>query len=66
MKDGGFREHLREVRTEEIARRDDAPPCPECGAPMRKRSARSGKNPGKPFWGCSGYPKCTGVREHEG
>ena len=48
-----------------LARREGSPQCPECGAPMRKRTAKSGKNQGKPFWGCSGYPKCNGVREVE-
>jgi len=32
---------------------------------MRERAAKSGKNQGKPFWGCSGYPKFNGVREVE-
>jgi len=65
VQEGGFREQLKVVRTEELARREDTPQCPECGAPMRKRTAKSGKNLGKPFWGCSGYPKCNGVREME-
>jgi len=65
VKEGGFREHLKEARTEELARREEAPACPLCGAPMRKRTARGGKSPGKPFWGCSAYPKCNGVREVE-
>jgi restriction system protein len=37
------------------------PVCPKCGAEMKKRLARQGKNAGKEFWGCSAYPKCNGV-----
>ena len=65
VQEGGFREQLKEVRTEELARREGAPRCPGCGTPMRKRTAKSGKNAGRPFWGCSAYPKCNGVREIE-
>jgi restriction system protein len=39
-----------------------APTCPKCGAEMKKRIARQGKNAGKEFWGCIGFPKCTGTR----
>jgi four helix bundle suffix protein len=38
------------------------PLCPECGKPMRKRTAKVGSEAGKPFWGCSGYPECRGFR----
>jgi len=63
----GFRERMHRCRTE--ARRaqtsaESAPPaCPECGAPMRKRTPRTGRNAGIPFWGCSNYPDCKGTRE---
>jgi restriction system protein len=30
---------------------------------MTRRQARRGKNRGKSFWGCTGYPECRGVRE---
>lgn len=33
--------------------------CPECGRPMRLRTARRGRNAGGHFWGCTGYPECT-------
>jgi DNA topoisomerase-1 len=33
-------------------------PCPNCGKPMTVRMARKGPNAGKPFLGCTGYPKC--------
>jgi restriction system protein len=39
-----------------------APSCPRCGQPMALRTARKGARPGSQFWGCSGYPKCKGVR----
>ena len=31
----------------------DAPDCPECGTPMRRRKAKSGD-----FWGCPRFPEC--------
>jgi DNA topoisomerase-3 len=33
-----------------------APNCPQCGAPMRQRSGKSGA-----FWSCSRYPDCKGT-----
>lgn len=36
--------------------------CPKCGSAMVMRLARRGRNRGKPFWGCSGYPTCQGTR----
>lgn len=35
-----------------------APTCPKCGAPMKQRVAKTGKNAGEIFWGCTRYPKC--------
>jgi len=35
--------------------------CPNCGKPMAVRMARKGSNAGKPFLGCTGYPKCKTV-----
>ena len=61
--EGGFREKLSGIRIEARARQDDAPECPECGRPMARRTARSGKNAGHAFWGCTGYPECKGTRE---
>ena len=34
-------------------------------SPMARRKARSGKNAGRDFWGCTGYPNCRGVRAVE-
>ncbi len=64
--EGGFRERLSAVRLEEREKQQadpDAPACPECGKTMRKRLAKAGKNAGKPFWGCPGFPACKGTRE---
>ena len=38
------------------------PLCPTCKAPMRKRVVKQGAKAGRPFWGCSHYPKCRGTR----
>lgn len=62
-RDGGFREKLTAVRTEALAQKENAPTCPECGKPMKKRRAKAGSNAGHEFWGCTGYPACKGIRE---
>ena len=59
---GGFREKLTAVRVEARARQEDAPACPDCGAPMKRRKAKTGPKAGKEFWGCTAYPNCKGVR----
>jgi len=41
------------------------PSCPQCGAPMKLRTAGRGPNAGKPFWGCSRYPNCRGTRSND-
>ncbi len=43
----------------------DSPLCPVCGSGMRLRTAKSGKNAGSQFWGCTQYPNCCGTREVE-
>jgi len=40
---------------------DLIPNCPLCGKPGVLRTAKSGKNAGRQFWGCSDYPNCKGV-----
>lgn len=40
-----------------------ASPCPECGAPMRERTATRGRNAGRAFLGCTDYPSCRGTRD---
>ncbi len=42
-------------------KKDISPPCPLCGKLMVVRTAKTGKNVGSQFWGCSGYPDCKGV-----
>lgn len=39
-----------------------APACPHCRKPMVIKVARTGRNAGGNFWGCSDYPKCRGIR----
>jgi len=60
---GGFREKLTTIRVEARAQQENAPNCPDCGAPMKRRKARTGPNAGKEFWGCATYPKCKGIQE---
>ncbi|PSJ16556.1 restriction endonuclease [Nitrosomonas supralitoralis] len=38
------------------------PICPQCGDTMVKRVAKKGVHVGNVFWGCTGFPKCRGVR----
>jgi len=64
LEEGGITERMFRVRSEargrqESAQADDAPPaCPQCGKPMRRRTARQGPRAGLPFWGCSSFPDC--------
>ncbi len=60
---GGFREQLTTARVETRAAKENAPLCPECGKPMKRRKARTGPNAGKDFWGCTGFPDCKTTRE---
>jgi restriction system protein len=41
-----------------------APKCSKCGKPMALRTAQKGKNSGKQFWGCTGYPECKNIAEN--
>jgi restriction system protein len=41
---------------------DSVPNCPKCGSRMVRRTARAGVTAGQGFWGCSGFPKCRGIR----
>jgi len=71
---GGYSEQLAAARLVERNRRksdltdgpylsDHIPDCPLCGNAMVLRTAKTGKNQGKRFWGCSAYPGCKGVVE---
>jgi len=35
--------------------------CPDCGGPMVSRKSQYGT-----FWGCKGFPRCTGTRDSMG
>jgi len=61
--EGGYSEQLAAARLAERNRKSDdsIPRCPNCGKAMVLRTAKSGKNAGKQFWGCSAYPECKGV-----
>jgi len=61
QKEGGFREQLTTLRVEARAVQEQTPNCPDCGKPMTRRKARTGKNTGNPFWGCTAYPDCKGT-----
>jgi len=65
QEEGGFREKLTAIRHDVMAKKEEAPACPECGAPMRRRQAKAGRNAGQEFWGCSKYPECNGVKNIE-
>jgi restriction system protein len=55
-------ERLRHRQTSDRESPADAPPkCPQCGALMALRTAKSGKNAGSQFWGCTKYPECKGT-----
>ncbi len=69
---GGYSEQLAAARLAERQRRkhdpsdpsdpsDRIPNCPNCGKPMVLRTAKAGKNAGRQFWGCTGYPDCKGT-----
>jgi restriction system protein len=72
VEEGGYSELLAAKRMQHRAARKKNPPdpsnladhipnCPQCGKPMALRTAKSGKNEGKQFWGCTAYPDCKGV-----
>jgi four helix bundle suffix protein len=72
VEEGGYSEQLAAARLAERSRRkrnpsdrtdpsDHISDCPRCGKPMVLRTAQSGKNAGKQFWGCSAYPDCKGI-----
>jgi len=65
VEEGGYSELLAAKRLKhrtDQAEGSDFPPCPQCGKPMVLRTAKTGKNAGKQFLGCSGYPDCKGAK----
>lgn len=72
--EGGYSEQLATARLVERARKrtqpgaanpidTHIPDCSQCGRPMSLRTAKHGRNAGRSFWGCTGYPECKGVVE---
>ncbi len=56
---GGLSERLmaRRIESREGQKTADAPECPQCGKPMRRRKSAKGE-----FWGCAAFPDCKGTR----
>ena len=52
-------ESVREKHVQDIKRHlNDTTRCPRCGGRLVLRTARSGPNAGRQFYGCSNYPRC--------
>ncbi len=74
IEDGSYSEQLSAARLAERNRKkqdmpdqsnqSDPPPlCPKCGKTMVLRTVRKGKSAGRQFFGCTGYPECSGSVE---
>lgn len=75
IEEGGYSEQLATARLQRRSRRhpsdpsdqtdptDPIPRCPQCGKLMALRTAKTGQNAGRSFWGCTGYPDCRGTLE---
>jgi restriction system protein len=71
IEEGGYSEQLAAARLAERQKKKDRPDpinpsdripaCSQCGKPMVLRTAKTGKNAGQQFWGCTAYPDCKGV-----
>lgn len=73
VEEGGYSEQLAAARMAARHRQKAADPpdqpdkttpipsCPECGKMMALRTARTGRNAGSQFWGCTAYPECRGT-----
>jgi four helix bundle suffix protein len=71
---GGYSEQLATARLAHRKKQDrsdpsdrtdptDLPPkCSQCESLMALRTAKSGKNAGQQFWGCTKYPDCKGTQ----
>ncbi|MGM0682312.1 MAG: topoisomerase DNA-binding C4 zinc finger domain-containing protein [Thermodesulfobacteriota bacterium] len=42
-----------------------SPVCPKCSGEMILRTAKSGENKGRQFWGCVNYPRCRSILPFE-
>jgi len=68
---GGYSEQLATARLAHRKKQEELDPsdpsdqkpaaCPLCGALMALRTAKTGKNAGSQFWGCTKYPDCKGT-----
>lgn len=68
---GGYSEQLATARLIYRKQKDQSdqpdpsdqkiPACPQCGSQMALRTAKTGKNAGQQFWGCTQYPDCKGT-----
>jgi restriction system protein len=66
---GGYSEQLATERMKKrnqdrVDRPDSAhhiPAFPKCGKALALRTAKSGKNEGQQFWGCTAFPECKGT-----
>jgi restriction system protein len=56
------REHLASLKD----RHQSTTRCPKCGASLILRTAKTGVNAGRRFYGCSGYPKCKHTAPYVG
>ena len=64
VEEGGYSEKLAAQRLAfRSGQKENIPACPKCGKPMVLRTAKTGKNVGHQFLGCSAYPDCKGVVE---
>jgi four helix bundle suffix protein len=71
IENGGYTEQLATARLVERQKKkapsappnppDHIPACPNCSKPMVLRTAKTGRNAGQQFWGCTAYPDCKGV-----
>jgi restriction system protein len=71
VEEGGYSEQLATARMAHRRKKDQpgppdqadpVPKCPQCGALMALRTAKTGKNAGQSFWGCTQYPDCKGTQ----
>lgn len=53
--------HVKTIVAEKQQRQDNS--CPKCGKPMTLRTTKNGDNPGKQFWGCTGFPQCRTAKQ---
>jgi restriction system protein len=72
VEEGGYSEQLAAARLAHRRKKDQSdqsnpsdlskiPQCPQCGGQMALRTAKTGKNAGQQFWGCTQYPDCKGT-----